>query len=151
MGISVTRRWEQVPDITVKSPRGVRDLLPDEAVRKNRLEARIGDLFARWGYRPVVTPIFEFLETVQQSDGYELDERVYRFVDREGGLLALRPELTTPIARLVATRLQEAPKPLRLYSCGPVFRYDEPHAGRQREFTQMGVELIGAPGPAADA
>lgn len=142
---------EQVPEVRVRSPRGVRDLLPDEAGRKSRLEARIGELFARWGYRLVVTPIFEYLETVQQANGDELVERVYRFVDREGGLVALRPELTTPIARLVATRLQEAPKPLRLYYCGPVFRYDEPQAGWQREFTQMGVELIGAPGPAADA
>lgn len=138
-------------EITVKTPRGVRDLLPADAARKNQLEATMASFLSRWGYRPVVTPTFELLNAIEKADGHELDEKIYRFVDRDGNLLALRPELTTPIARLVATRLQDAPKPLRLYYSGSVFRYDEPQAGRQREFTQAGIELIGASGPGADA
>lgn len=138
-------------EITVKTPRGVRDLLPADAARKHQLETTMANFLSRWGYRPVVTPTFELLNTIEMADGHELSEKIYRFVDRDGNLLALRPELTTPIARLVATRMQDAPKPLRLYYSGSVFRYDEPQAGRQREFTQAGIELIGASGPGADA
>ena len=66
-------------------------------------------------------------------------EQLYRLVDREGQVLALRPEMTVPIARLVASRMKEHPAPLRLYYIGSVFRYDEPQSGRLREFTQAGL------------
>lgn len=133
------------------TPRGVRDLLPREAAQKQELEARLAQVFGRWGYAPIATPTFELLDIVGLGNGLGLDDKLYRFVDREGDLLALRPELTTPIARLVASRLADAPKPLRLQYNGSVFRHDEPQSGRLREFTQAGVELIGAPGPDADA
>ena len=76
---------------------------------------------------------------------------MYRFVDRDGRTLALRPDLTIPTARVVGTRLYDQPLPLRLFYIGSVFRYEPPQAGRQREFTQAGFELIGAATPAADA
>jgi ATP phosphoribosyltransferase regulatory subunit len=76
---------------------------------------------------------------------------MYRFTDRDGRTLALRPDLTIPAARVVATRLHDQPMPLRLFYVGSVFRYEAPQAGRQREFTQAGIELIGAGTPAADA
>src|SRR5262245_64175143 len=77
---------------------------------------------------------------------------MFKMVDRESGrLLALRADVTPQIARIVATRLREEPKPLRLAYLANVFRYDEPHVGRYREFYQAGVELIGLPNPEADA
>jgi ATP phosphoribosyltransferase regulatory subunit len=80
-----------------------------------------------------------------------LREELYRFFDRDGRTLALRADFTIPIARIVATKLYDQPMPLRFYYIGSVFRHEEPRAGRRREFTQAGVELIGAHTPAADA
>lgn len=140
-----------MPDITLHTPRGVRDLLPAGARHKAKLESRLSQHFSQWGYDPVVTPTFELFDVLRLVDGASADEKLYRFVDREGSMIALRPEMTVPIARLVASRLKDAPLPLRLQYTGSVFRYDEPQSGRLREFTQAGVELIGAAGPEADA
>lgn len=138
-------------DVTLYTPRGVRDLLPEAARDKVYLEGRLYEHFSRWGYDPVVTPTFELFDVLRLGQGFGAEQKMYRFVDREGSIIALRPEMTVPIARLVTSRLQDAPQPLRLQYIGSVFRYDEPQAGRLREFTQAGLELIGAEGPEADA
>lgn len=135
----------------VQTPRGAKDILPKEAYVKSRLEQRAAAYIERWGYARVYTPTFEFFDAIAQGDGPVLADSLYRFVDRDGATLALRPEMTIPIARMVATRYQPEQMPLRLYYVGSVFRYAEPQAGRYREFTQVGVELIGASGPRADA
>lgn len=135
----------------VQTPRGARDILPPEAQMKSRLEAKAAEYLEGWGYERVYTPTFEFYDALAQGDGAVMAEKLYRFVDRDGMTLALRPEMTTPIARLAATRLRDEAMPLRLFYVGSVFRYDEPQAGWYREFTQVGVELIGAGNPAADA
>lgn len=135
----------------VMTPQGVRDFLPHEAARKRAVEAALQTTFRRWGYEEVITPTVEFLESFAQSSSPEMAEKMYRLFDREGQLLALRPEVTTPIARIVATRLKDDPLPARLYYVANVFRHEEPQAGRQREFWQAGAELVGASGPAADA
>jgi ATP phosphoribosyltransferase regulatory subunit len=83
--------------------------------------------------------------------GAELEERLYRFVDREGHILALRPEFTSLVAKSAATRLADQPKPLRLCYCGEVLRYEAPRGGRQREFFQIGVENIGGERVKSDA
>lgn len=131
------------------TPKGVRDFLPEEAAWKRILESRINKVFTSFGYREVVTPTIEHLAVF--TKGSELDEKMYRFVDREGEILALRPDMTTPIARVVSGRLKDEPLPLRLCYSGNLFRYDEPQAGRQREFYQAGVELVGGSSPEADA
>ncbi len=133
------------------TPRGLKDFLPKDAARKRAVETALAATFARWGYAEVITPTVEFFECLALGDGPELVEKMYRLFDREGHTLALRPEVTTPIGRIVATRLRDEPKPLRLYYIANVFRYEEPQAGRHREFWQAGVELVGATGPAADA
>lgn len=135
----------------VQTPRGAKDILPKEAYFKSRLEQRAGELIEAWGYSRVYTPTFEFYDALAQADGHVLADILYRFVDREGATLALRPEMTIPIARMVATRYHRDDMPLRLYYIGNVFRYAEPQAGRYREFTQVGIELVGAAGPRADA
>lgn len=135
----------------LQTPRGVRDFPPREAAQKRAVEERLRRTFSAWGYQEVITPTVEFFEALALGDGPDLADKMYKFFDREGNLLALRPEMTTPIGRLVATRLKDAPKPLRLFYLGNVFRYEEPQAGRSREFCQAGVELVGTTSPGADA
>jgi len=133
-------------------PKGAKLYLPDEAAGKRAVEARLLDVFRRWGYREVVTPAYEYFDVLAQGTDHDLQERMFKMVDRESGrLLALRADVTPQIARIVATRMRDEPKPLRLAHVSNVFRYDEPHVGRYREFYQAGVELIGLPNPEGDA
>lgn len=130
-------------------PTGVKDVLPGEAWNKRSLEAALVNLFQQWSYLEVATPTFEFYEVVREEDSPE--DQLFKFIDREGRILALRPDMTTPIARLVTTHLRNGSLPLRLFYTGSVFRYESIQTGRQREFSQAGVELIGARGVGADS
>jgi ATP phosphoribosyltransferase regulatory subunit len=133
-------------------PKGAKIYLPDEAAQKRRVETELWSVFQKWGYREIVTPAYEYFDVLQQGTDQELQERMFKMVDRESGrLLALRADVTPQIARIVATRMREEPKPLRLAYVTNVFRYDEPHVGRYREFYQAGVELVGLPNPEGDA
>ncbi|HEV8020096.1 MAG TPA: ATP phosphoribosyltransferase regulatory subunit [Candidatus Lustribacter sp.] len=136
----------------MKLPQGVRDWLPHELARKRNIEQVLRAVFGRWSYEEVQTPTFERFDVIEKGLGNELTELSFQFNDRRATMLALRPELTTPIARLVSTRMREAPLPLRLSYVATAFRYyEQPQEGRMREFTQAGVELIGSPGVDADA
>lgn len=132
-------------------PYGTRDLLPREAKQKRIVEGSLAELFSRWGYDEVVTPTFEYMETLEVGTGSNIQQHVFKFFDKNNRILALRPDMTTPIARVAATRMKETPLPLRLFYLTNVFRHEQAQAGRQCEFYQAGVELLGAPGPAADA
>ncbi|HYN87424.1 MAG TPA: ATP phosphoribosyltransferase regulatory subunit, partial [Ardenticatenaceae bacterium] len=132
-------------------PPGVKDLVGAPARRLVRLSAVLHGLFERWGYNPVLPPIFEYYDNIVAGYGDDHVADLYRFVDPEGQLLALRPDLTISIARIAATKLGGGVVPVRLGYVAPVFRYVEPQAGRQREFWQAGVELIGADSADADA
>jgi ATP phosphoribosyltransferase regulatory subunit len=133
-------------------PKGAKIYLPDEAARKRAVEQRLFEVFRRWGYREVVTSAYEYHDVLSHGTDGELQERMFTMVDRESGrLLALRADVTPQIARIVATRMRDEPKPLRLAYVTDVFRYDEPQVGRYREFYQAGVELIGLPNPEGDA
>jgi ATP phosphoribosyltransferase regulatory subunit len=127
------------------------DLFFEDAAAKRDLEQGLRTLFARWSYTELIPPTFEYASTLASEAGTQLAEEMYRFLDRDGRTLALRPDLTIPTARVAGTRLYDQPMPLRLFYVGSVFRYEPPQAGRQREFTQAGIELIGAASPAADA
>ncbi|MDR7481410.1 MAG: ATP phosphoribosyltransferase regulatory subunit [Armatimonadota bacterium] len=138
-------RWRHVPA-------GMRDIAADEMARHRWLESRWRDLFARWGYVEVQTPLLEFLETFLQGAGPGIGDRLLKLVDTGGEVLALRPEMTVPLARYAATRLLPAgTHPRRLAYVAVVFRGQERGSGRERQFTQAGVELIGDGGLAADA
>ncbi len=133
-------------------PKGAKIYLPDEAARKRAVEERLLGVFRRWGYRELVTPTYEYFDVLSPGTDHDLQERMFKMVDRESGrLLALRADITPQIARIVATRMREEPKPLRLAYVTNVFRYDEPQVGRYREFYQAGVELVGLPNPEGDA
>lgn len=132
-------------------PRGVADHFGAAAVARRQAEAALRDLARRWAYVEVIPPTFEYAETLASEAGAQLAEELYRFIDRDGSALALRPDLTIPTARLAGSKLFDQPLPLRFFYAGPAFRYEEPRAGRQREFWQAGIELIGAGSPDADA
>lgn len=130
-------------------PKGLRDLLPDEMKTRRRLEKKAVNLFTSFGYEEVLTPTFELLEVVEA--GGNIREKLFLFMDREGGILSLRPEMTVAIARLAATHLQDEKLPRRLFYSTNVFRHVEPHLAQYREFWQTGIELLGASGTWADA
>lgn len=133
-------------------PKGVRVLPPSEAARLRWVEKKLLSVFQRWGFREVLTPTFEYLEVFAQGAGDGVQGKAFKFVDRQTGLLlALRPDLTPQVARMVAATMRDHPLPLRLAYSASVFRHEEPQAGRQREFFQAGVELIGSDRPEADA
>ncbi len=134
----------------VLMPGGVRDMLPAEARRKRELEGRLLTLFESYGYQEVVTPTFEFYEVLEPALDRGMHEQLYRFIDDRGRIMVLRPDMTTPIARFVSTRLRDRDLPMRFCYVANVFRREN-HAGRQREFYQAGVELLGAAGAEADA
>ena len=131
-------------------PRGLNDLLPDEVLRRRFLENKISQIFSRWGYREIIVPTFEFYEILSQGSGLIMKKEMIKFFDREGNIVVLRPEMTKSIARLVSTKMQLEPRPLRLYYIGNVFRYDN-KVGSQKEFCQAGVELIGINNNKSDA
>src|SRR5438309_730074 len=133
-------------------PKGARVYLPDEAARKRHVEARLLDVFTRWGYREIVTSTFEYADVLAMGTDADVQENMFKLVDRETGrMLALRADITPQIARIVATRLRDEPKPVRLAYVTNVFRYDEPQIAHYREFYQAGVELIGLEKPEAEA
>ncbi len=132
-------------------PAGVADYFWGEAYARRTLETTLLDVFRTWGYGDVVTPAFEYADTLSARGSHELQSELCRFLDRDGSMLALRADMTIPVARLVGTRLHDAPLPHRFCYSGSVFRDVEPRAGQQREFWQAGVELLGSAAPAADA
>ena len=140
-------RQEFIPQV----PYGTKDILPMDAARKRGMENELARLFLSWGYQEVITPTFEYYETLRASAPETADDSTFRFFDRSGRMLALRPDMTTPIARVAVMRMRERPLPLRLFYLANVFRQEETQAGRQCEFYQAGVELLGTGGVAADA
>ena len=131
-------------------PPGVRDLLPVEAGAKREIEKKFAELVHSWGYLEVSTPLYEYYENSLVKESSQ-EAKIFKFLDRNGHLLALRPDMTLPIARLAATRLKDTPLPLRLFYTGHAFIYESPQAGRQREFYQAGVEILGDNSADADA
>jgi len=131
------------------------DILPDETGRWQRVEAQIRDLAGRFGYREIRTPVLEHTEVFQRGVGAGtdiVDKEMYTFTDRGGRSVTLRAEGTAPVVRAVLEHnLAAASPPVRVYYICPIFRYDRPQAGRYRQHTQFGAEVIGSPEPAADA
>jgi histidyl-tRNA synthetase len=133
------------------TPRGTQDFLPAETVVRNYVGKIIRQSFEAYGFQPIQTPIFEEFALFSARSGEEIRNSMFTFwSDRVE--YALRPELTAPICRLVASgRLASIPLPYKLYYIGDCFRYGRPQAGRYREFTQAGLELMGSSSPIADA
>lgn len=127
-----------------------RDLLPAEVADRKKILKKISVVFEAHGFQEIVTPTFEDYEILKKGLPYSLRHVAYRFFDHAGVQLALRPDITTQVARVVATKLPVSKDPLRLYYSGDVYRTVRPELGVPNQFHQIGVELYGA-GKAGDA
>ncbi|MBD5560827.1 MAG: ATP phosphoribosyltransferase regulatory subunit [Clostridia bacterium] len=131
------------------APAGTQDYLPAACRHKRSLEAVLRGVFERAGYDEIETPVFEHYDVFTHDAVPYVQEEIVKFFDRQGRILALRPDVTGPIARMSATKLLPSPEPLRLFYMGNVYGLRRP--GEQVESAQAGVELIGADGTYADA
>ncbi len=129
----------------------MRDLLPKDAEMMRHVEQVSREVSKLYGYDEIITPVLESYELLAAKTSEEIRERMYTFKDLGNRKVALRPEFTASIARLVANKLKNEPKPMRLFSVGSLYRYDEPQYGRFREFWQSNYELFGSARPEADA
>ena len=134
--------------------RGTHDLLPDEYRRFAHVVGTARDVARLYGYREMATPIFEFTELFARGIGETTDvvsKEMYTFQDRGGESLTLRPEYTAGICRaFVSNGELHQQLPLKLFGAGPMFRYERPQKGRQRQIHQIDLEVLGAPEPGAD-
>lgn len=128
----------------------MRDFLPEDATRLRYIETAAREAAKLYGFQEIITPIVEHHELLAAKSGEEIKARIFAFDDLGGRKVALRPEFTASIARLMATTLRNEPKPMRLFSTGTLYRYDEPQFGRYREFWQSNYEIMGSPRLEAD-
>ena len=137
--------------MTSRIPAGMRYYIGPEARLRRTVEDVAMSVFEGWNYEEVITPSVDYYDLFEQGMGQREAQRGFRFTDNDGRLLALRPDVTSSVARMAATLLSERPRPLRFCYAAPVFRQQtQSHAEWRRENTQLGCELIGAGGKAAD-
>ncbi|MFK8040349.1 MAG: histidine--tRNA ligase [Rickettsiaceae bacterium] len=130
----------------LKLVRGTKDLLPDDFKLHNLIIRTAASISKLYSYKEMSVPLIEYIGVFQRTMGESSDvisKEIYSFPDRSGNMIALRPEFTAGVMRAVLTNHLNHSLPLRLFSHGPVFRYDRPQAGRQRQFHQLNFELIG--------
>ncbi len=132
------------------TPEGTRDLLFDECIAKRIIEERLRKIFSGFGYSEVVTPGLEFYDVFNGKVRYFPQESMYKLVDGKNRMMVLRPDSTMPIARLAATRLKEEPLPLKLFYNQSIFMVNPKNSGRDDEFAQSGIEILGGNKKAAD-
>lgn len=131
-------------------PPGAVDLTGPAALSRRRLQRAATDLLEKAGYQEILPPTFEYEEVFLRAGGPEVADRLIRFTDRDGRILALRYDFTASLARVAATTFRAAALPLRLCYTGKVFRQEPDRGGRPRETLQAGAELLGTAGLAAD-
>lgn len=124
-----------------EKPLGMRDTLPDLYEKKYRVRTLMEDSIKSWGYQFIETPTLEYYETVGAASAI-LDQELFKLLDKDGHTLVLRPDMTSPIARVAASRLLDEDLPLRLAYSGNVYRAQQREGGRPAEFEQIGVEYI---------
>lgn len=131
-----------------ETPRGFRDILPEEALARERISDAVRSCFSSHGYLPVETPLLEDRAALER--GSSLRDSPFQLFDADDSLLVLRPDLTLPVARLVAGRVGENELPARFRYSAPVVREEPSLRGQPRQFTQLGVELVGTDGTASE-
>lgn len=139
----------------IQPPRGTLDILPGESEKWQELESKLRSVLTRANYREIRVPLFEHTELFKRGVGETTDivnKEMYTFEDKSERSLTLRPEGTAGVARAyISHGLSRQTPPVKLWYCGPMFRYERPQTGRQRQFHQTGVEAFGSAGPAIDA
>ena len=127
----------------LRNPKGSRDWLPNEVIKQEFIRKSLVNVFELWGYQPIQTPILINWDTLSHGSN-KLSDIAFKLIGQQGELLALRADLTTPIARVTAERLSQKLLPFRFYYVGKVFRYHARKTTNERELYQIGIELIGA-------
>lgn len=144
-----------IPHMKYSAPRGTCDILPDETPLWQFIEKACREVFSLYNYCEIRTPIFESTDLFSRSIGATTDivkKEMYTFMDRKGRSLTLRPEETAPVVRAcLENNLISSDQITKLYYLGPMFRYERPQAGRQRQFHQAGIEAFGSVDPRLDA
>ena len=133
------------------TPYGFRDVLFEDAWQQNHLCDLLHDVFLSFGYRDVETPLVEYLDVFNDERGSVSTQDMYKFVDRDGELLVLRPDMTPALARMVSFYFRENDLPIRVTSAGSTFRYNSRYSAKLRQLKQTGIELYGKKTPAEDA
>lgn len=134
----------------INTPEGTRDRLFAECLERRQVQNALTGLFQRRGYAEVITPEVEYYDLFVRSGNPLPQEAMLKIIDRSGKIMVMRPDCTTPIARVAATKLKSVPLPQRLYYNQTVFRSGRVHDGGSCEIAQCGVEIIGAMGKKAD-
>ena len=137
--------------IQPRTLKGFRDLMPEQALRRAAMLRIVEDVFRAHGYGPIDSPVIEYAEIIKGKTGGDTDKEIFEFTDKGGREVALRNDLTVPLARYVAQHEGRLVFPFRRYHIGLVYRGERPQRGRAREFLQCDADLIGATGTAADA
>ena len=132
------------------TPEGTKDILFEECLSQRTVSERLTHIFKMRGYNEVITPGMEYYDVFDAPNAAIPQYEMYKSTDNKGRLIVFRPDLTLPIARLTATRLQAMEKPIRLYYNQPIYRNRKDLSGRSDETTQAGIELLGASGLKAD-
>ncbi|URN95517.1 MAG: ATP phosphoribosyltransferase regulatory subunit [Candidatus Pristimantibacillus lignocellulolyticus] len=133
-----------------EKPIGVKDYLPNVVKKLRAVEHKVLNCMEGWGYEQIITPTMEFYDTVGVASSTS-DEKLFKLLNNRGTTLVLRSDMTAPIARVVSSLLKDKPFPLRLSYHSNIFRTIEEEAGREAEFFQTGLELVGDSSPEADA
>jgi len=136
---------------TPTSPKGTRDFYPEDMALREYIFTSWDKTCQRYGFEKVDAPIFEHLELLTQKSGEEVENQLYTFTDKSGRQLALRPEITPSLARMVALKGSSLKIPIRWYSIPRLFRYEKMQKGRLREFFQLNADIYGIPHATADA
>ncbi|HOV25598.1 MAG TPA: ATP phosphoribosyltransferase regulatory subunit [Pseudobacteroides sp.] len=139
------RKWK------IYTPEGVQDILFNECYLKRNIEGKLRSIFRSSGYQEIETPTFEFYDVFSEDSDMTPQENMFKFFDQQGRILVLRPEMTIPVARISATKHKDISSPVRYSYIGNTFNYKELGGGKQKEFTQAGIELVGVNTPEADA
>ena len=138
--------------VSLKPYIGSRDFFPEDMDFRNWMFQVLRDACVSYGYSEYNAPLLESIELYRMKSSEEIvNEQLYRFIDRGEREVAIRPEMTPTLARMVASRLKETPRPFRWFSIANFMRYERPGRGRLREFYQLNVDYLGSGGPAADA
>ncbi len=132
-------------------PKGTRDFKPTEMKKRRIIENKLREVFERYNFKEICTPTFESFELLSKKTGEEIRKQLFVFKDHGNREMGLRPEMTSSVVRFYINELKNLPKPIKLYYFSNCFRYENPQAGRYREFWQMGCELIGSAYPISDA
>ena len=140
-------------DVSIKRkniPDGMRDMIYSENKTEKSLGERIRSLYEKRGYGSVVSPALEYYDVFNYDSQTIGEENMFKLTDKSGRLVVLRPDNTTPMARIAATRLMNAPRPLKLCYNQNVYRVSGDYSGKRSEFAQTGIEIIGGSTGKAD-